>query len=506
MRIPALLALLASTPAIAGNGYIPIQGVLTDSSGVAVDGAVDVTFTLYSDGSGATSLWSDTLTVDVVSGAFATELGGNIALDLLLFKNYPAAHLEITVAGDSAMPLVPLDHVPYAAWASEAANADTLQGSTLAEIQAWIPTVSDITAAAYDTETELTDVLDDNYTYTAGTGLTVSANEFAVDQATIEGWATGVCLDTGAEVVTALAGQTLDATTTVGWSSLSGVPTGLADGDDDTTYTAGTGLALNGTAFSVDSVAWSQLTSVPTGLADGDDDTTYTAGTGLTLTNTSFSVNQSQIETWAEGVAYNTEAELTALLDDNYLAIDGNGYVDDLLVLDRLRVADSTNINTGVWIEPATDVYDSDGGSSPYMRVSADSLHTNGLGNGQTFIEGRYIDANGTLVIGTGTAGSDTTSYQRVEMLPTMQAGTVTIDGSGDWQTVSFAVDSLSAAYFTKTPIVVASPGSNGTNTTCVVQTQNVSTTGFEMRCRNVDDEGVHTGGESVNWVAFNAG
>jgi hypothetical protein len=33
------------------------------------------------------------------------------------------------------------------------------------------------------------------------------------------------------------------------WSGLSGVPADLADGDDDTTYTAGKGLALNGTSF-----------------------------------------------------------------------------------------------------------------------------------------------------------------------------------------------------------------------------------------------------------------
>jgi hypothetical protein len=33
------------------------------------------------------------------------------------------------------------------------------------------------------------------------------------------------------------------------WSGLSGVPADLADGDDDTIYTAGKGLALNGTSF-----------------------------------------------------------------------------------------------------------------------------------------------------------------------------------------------------------------------------------------------------------------
>ena len=34
------------------------------------------------------------------------------------------------------------------------------------------------------------------------------------------------------------------------WNNLTNAPAGLADGDDDTTYSAGDGLALNGTQFS----------------------------------------------------------------------------------------------------------------------------------------------------------------------------------------------------------------------------------------------------------------
>lgn len=48
--------------------------------------------------------------------------------------------------------------------------------------------------------------------------------------------------------------------------------------DTDTTYHAGDGLALDDTTFSVHQVDWSQLTNVPSDLADGDDDTTYTGG------------------------------------------------------------------------------------------------------------------------------------------------------------------------------------------------------------------------------------
>lgn len=39
------------------------------------------------------------------------------------------------------------------------------------------------------------------------------------------------------------------------WSGLTGVPADIANGDNDTTYSAGTGLSLNGTQFNVDTLA-----------------------------------------------------------------------------------------------------------------------------------------------------------------------------------------------------------------------------------------------------------
>lgn len=122
-------------------------------------------------------------------------------------------------------------------------------------------------------------------------------------------------------------------TNPVHWTKLAGVPGDIADGtDSDTTYTAGEGIRLTGTEFSVqfdgegvlakaarsdhqhdnryyteselrtggtlnspgNPVAWTKLSGVPSGFADGVDDdtnTTYSAGTALSLTGTTLNVD-----------------------------------------------------------------------------------------------------------------------------------------------------------------------------------------------------------------------
>ena len=66
-------------------------------------------------------------------------------------------------------------------------------------------------------------------------------------------------------------------------------------------------------------VDWTDLTGVPADLADGtDNDTTYSAGAGLALTGTVFSADQTAVEGWARGVCYDTAVELRADLDSVY--------------------------------------------------------------------------------------------------------------------------------------------------------------------------------------------
>ena len=97
----------------------------------------------------------------------------------------------------------------------------------------------------------------------------------------------------------------------VPWSGITTMPAGFADGvDDNTTYTAGSGLTLAAGAFSVDPTyvqrrvgtacgANSSISSIAqdgTVTCDTDNDTVYTAGTGLSLTTGTFSVNPTYVQ------------------------------------------------------------------------------------------------------------------------------------------------------------------------------------------------------------------
>ncbi len=236
------VCLLFAAPAMAdAPAILPLQGTLADSTGTPVDGDTVIVFALYTADIGGAELWSETQTVTVDQGFFTAFLGDYSALDLALFRDNGSVWLGVRVGADPEMPRFQVATTGFAAFAQYAGDAATLGGRPAA--------------------------------------------------------------------------QYLTSSSPVAWSSLTGVPADIADDDQDTTYSAGTGLTLTGTTFSLDPTglqnrvtgACAAGNSIRVINADGtvtceaDDDTTYTAGSGLTLAGTTFSLNPTGLQNRVTG-------------------------------------------------------------------------------------------------------------------------------------------------------------------------------------------------------------
>ena len=128
------------------------QGHLTDSSGVPIDGAVDMQFAIYDVATGGTApLWSASLSVIVDQGVFSVELGSSTApLPPGLFES--PLWMGLTIGADAQMtPLRPISSVGFS---FKAGDADTLEGihaSTLDQSAHVIDTVNPHNVSAAQT-------------------------------------------------------------------------------------------------------------------------------------------------------------------------------------------------------------------------------------------------------------------------------------------------------------------------------------------------------------------
>lgn len=75
-------------------------------------------------------------------------------------------------------------------------------------------------------------------------------------------------------------------------------------------------------------VPWSALTDVPNGLDDGDDDTRYTAGTGLSLTGTTFALDTAVASNVARLACYDTPDEVLDVVGPGYSDADAVAAVE----------------------------------------------------------------------------------------------------------------------------------------------------------------------------------
>lgn len=282
-----LLTVMAPTTAHADvPAEVPIQAYLSDDNGVPVDGTVTVTFSIYDAASNGAVVHTEMQTLDSDAGALTAYL----TPDRQIFDDHTELFLALAVDGGAEMsPRIKLATVPYAAVAG---NASSLQGRT----------ADDFLAADYQPEW---DDIPDAPNYAAGSGVEIDANDT-------------ISLNSSCSTDELLK-----------WDGSQWT----CQPDADTTYTAGGGLELSGTAFSVDTsdIQARVQGSCPSGQFitgvnqdgsvvcgnDQDTDTTYTAGTGLELSNEQFSVANDGITSTqlANGAVTNAKVANGAVTD-----------------------------------------------------------------------------------------------------------------------------------------------------------------------------------------------
>ena len=214
---------------------------------------------------------------------------------------------------------------------------------------------------------------DTNTTYTAGSGLTLSGTEFSLTG----GHYNDSAVDTHLNVSGATANQMLKWTgTDYDW---------VTSTDSDTTYTAGSGLTLTGTVFSLTSGhfdgAFSSLTGKPTtlagyGITDGGGDVT-----GASTTN--FTNKTGNISQWTNDAGYLTSEtdSQTLSLSGTTLSISTGNNVDlGALTLDDFADVAISSVSDGQFL-----TYDNGTGDWTNSTVSIPTL-TSQLTNDAGFI------------------------------------------------------------------------------------------------------------------------
>jgi hypothetical protein len=343
----AVLVCNSSTVFSAVPQIVNYQGSLSDAGGNPVNATLNITFSLHDVAGGpGTILWQETQSVTVTNGQFSVQLGADALnpLDPAIVQD--PIFLGVQVGGDAEM--TPRQKFTSTAFAfhAETVENDTLNSLSCSanEIPKFIGGVW--TCAADDGNTgDITGV-------TAGNGLTgggLSGDvNIAADTNVIQNRVSGSCP----------AGQHIRVINQDG--------TVTCEVDNDTNTNAAT-LCTAGTFLNGDGSCDPVIT---------DTDTTYSAGSGLTLSGTTFSIA-------ANGVT-STEIADDAVTAAKIAGGAGSGVDADLLdgleasAIEANAVAQATTNNSVLYTRwgrsdcptGATLVYTGIAGSSHYTQGS----------------------------------------------------------------------------------------------------------------------------------------
>lgn len=101
--------------------YLVHQGRLLDALNAPVNGAQELTFSLYTEDTGGTAFWTETQTVLVSEGFYSVTLGEGQSLDLAQFSG-ATVFSGVTVGGEELTPRLAMRSVPYAIKSGVAQN------------------------------------------------------------------------------------------------------------------------------------------------------------------------------------------------------------------------------------------------------------------------------------------------------------------------------------------------------------------------------------------------
>jgi len=127
-------------------------------------------------------------------------------------------------------------------------------------------------------------------TYTAGTGLALTGTEFALATSGVTAGSYGPSADVDGTNGTTISVPYITVDEYGRVTSISNKTYTSRNTDTNTTYSAGTGLSLSGTTFSLALTKAMVTTALGYTPPTSDTNTTYSASTGLSLSGTAFSV------------------------------------------------------------------------------------------------------------------------------------------------------------------------------------------------------------------------